>query len=57
MMTVADLKEALDDLDDDAVVLHAVVRHSQGTIILTAGFDDEDEDEDEGDLDLPEDED
>ena len=56
-MNVRDLREALEDVPDEAVVLHAVLRHEGETIILTDAdyeadenddLDDDDDDDDGG---------
>lgn len=46
-MNVRDLREALEDIPDEAFVLHAAVRHNGETIILTDGTDEEDDDDDD----------
>lgn len=45
-MNVRELREALEDVPDEAFVLHAAIRHEGDTIILTDGCDEEEEDDD-----------
>lgn len=47
-MNVRELREALEDISDEAFVLHAAIRHEGDTIILTDGADEEEDDEIDG---------
>ena len=46
-MNVSDLRAALEDIPDEAIVLHATIRHEGETIILTDADYEEDESEDD----------
>lgn len=48
-MNVLQLKKALENVPDDAYVLHCVIRYEGQTLILGDSDDDEDEEDDEED--------